>query len=51
MKKVIFKPKPLSKAEAVYLKELQNRPNRLIFKEVFSKANFLKEQTRIPQED
>jgi len=50
LKKINFKPKPLSKAEQVYLKQLDNRPNRLIFKEIISKANFQKEQTRIPQE-
>ena len=46
MKKVIFKPKPLSKAEVVYLKELQNRPNRLIFKEIFSKVQQYKDKLR-----
>ena len=38
MKKIIIEPKPLSKAELVYLKQLEKRPNRLIFREVFSKA-------------
>jgi len=50
MKKIIIKPKPLSKAEIVFLKQLENRPNRLIFREIFSKVNSSKEQARIPQE-
>lgn len=30
--------KPLTKAEQVYLKKLQNRPSETVFNEVFSKA-------------
>jgi hypothetical protein len=50
MKKIIFKPKPLSKAEIVYLKQLENRPHRLIFREIFNKVNIHKDQNQIPQE-
>ena len=38
MKQVIFKPKPLTRAEQVYFKELENRPADTIFRDVFSKA-------------
>jgi hypothetical protein len=37
-KQIIFKPKPLSKAEQVYLKQLAKRPSDTIFREVFSKV-------------
>jgi hypothetical protein len=37
MKKVFFNPK-LTKAEAVYLKKLQDRPSDTIFREVHSKV-------------
>lgn len=39
MKKIIFKPKPLSKAEHAYLQALANRPRQTPFNEVFSKMN------------
>lgn len=38
MKKILFNPKPLSKAEKLYLQLLAKRPQGTIFKEVFSKA-------------
>lgn len=38
MKKLLFNPKPLSKAEYVYLQQLAKRPGGTIFREVFSKA-------------
>ena len=50
MKKIIFKPKPLSRAEQVYFKLIEKRPDRLIFKEVFSKANNYQAKNRIPNE-
>ena len=34
----MFNKKPLTKAEHVYLKKLQNRPSETVFNEVFSKA-------------
>jgi hypothetical protein len=37
MKKVFFNPK-LTKAEAVYLKKIQDRPADTIFREVVSKV-------------
>jgi hypothetical protein len=37
MKKILFNPKPLSKAEKVYLDQLAKRPGT-VFREVFSKA-------------
>jgi hypothetical protein len=49
MKKIIFKPKPLSRAEQVYLKQLENRPDRLKFREIFCKANNYQAKKRIPQ--
>jgi len=38
-KKIIFKPKPLSKAEAVYLKILKDRPSDTNFREIESKVS------------
>ena len=38
MKKLLFNPKPLSKAEQVYLDLLKKRPPDLIFRDVFSKV-------------
>jgi len=39
MKKIIFKPKVLSKAEQVYLQALAKRPAQTSFRELFSKVN------------
>ncbi|MCK9211497.1 MAG: hypothetical protein WDA75_19610 [Candidatus Latescibacterota bacterium] len=39
MKKKIFKPKPLSKAEQVYLQTLAKRPAKTPFNELVSKVN------------
>jgi hypothetical protein len=36
--KKLFSPKPINKAEALYLQQLANRPPGTIFREVFSKA-------------
>ena len=38
MKKILFNPKPLSKAERVYLKAQQNRPSSLILNDIYSKV-------------
>jgi len=39
MKKIIFKPKPLTKAEQTYLQALAKRPRQTSFQELFSKIN------------
>jgi len=39
MKKIIFKPKPLSKAERSYLLALAKRPSQASFQVLFSKIN------------
>lgn len=50
MKKVYFNPK-LTKAEAVYLKKLQDRPSDTIFREVQSKAqNYHNHQPELKEE-
>jgi len=38
-KKILFNPKPLSKAEQVYLQALAKRPAQTSFRELFSKVN------------
>lgn len=38
MNKIDLKPKPLSKAERVYLDQIKKRPADTIFREAFSKA-------------
>jgi hypothetical protein len=46
MKKVIFKPKPLSKAEQIYIKQLAKPPAET-FKEIISKVqnNYVSRQS------
>jgi hypothetical protein len=39
MKRIIFKPKPLNKAEQVYLQALAKRPVQTPFNELVSKVN------------
>ncbi len=39
MKKRLFNPKPLTKAEKIYMDQLAKRPADTIFREVFSKVH------------